>query len=92
MQEHKHTQSPDQENSLTPNESKILSLIRTGKYQTIQIRFKGNSPHSLDLTENHEPKKRLIDLLRQNPYQNLTVKTHQGRVSHIEQTTKLILD
>lgn len=92
MQEQIQPHSPEHPALLTPQESKILSLIRSGKYQTINIRFKENSPYSLDLTQNHDPKKRLVDLLRQNPYQNLTVKSHQGKITHIEQTTKLIIE
>lgn len=91
MQEHKHIQPQNQANSLTPNETKIISLMRSGKYQAINIRFRDKTPHTLDLTEHHQPKQRLVDLLRQTPYQNLIVKTHQGRISHIEQTTKLFL-
>ncbi len=74
---------------LNYNEAKLLSLIRTGVYQSINVRIKENQVFSLDLIQIHEPNRRLIDLLRENPYQNLTVKTHKGKISHIEQTTKM---
>lgn len=92
MQESTQAQSPNESVVLTPQESKILSLIRSRKYKAINIRFREDSPLVLELTEQHDLKSRMIDLLRQNPYQNLMVKTHQGRISHIEQTTKLILE
>ena len=77
--------------SLSPNEAQLLSLIRSGEYHTIKIRIKERGILSLDLVQTRETRSKLVDLIRKSPFQDLTVKTHQGKVTHIEQTTKLVL-
>ena len=82
------TVNPD---SLTDQEIALLSLLRSEVYEAIQIKVRDNGDLALDLLQVHDSKSKLTDLLRENPFQTLTVKTHQGRVTHIEQIEKRIL-
>jgi hypothetical protein len=74
-----------------PNENKLLSIVRSGNYDKVIIEFKEKRMHTLVLNRVQSLGKKFIDLLKENPFQKITVKSHRGKVARIETSTKIKL-
>lgn len=77
---------------LSAQESKLIEFIRSGKYSSILLKFKEGQPNSVELSQTHATDRRVIDILRDDPFQNITIKTHKGRIAHIESIQKQKLE
>lgn len=74
---------------LQPNEIKLLELINSGEYDSIRVIFKGTEMKELELNKTQNAKTRLVDIMKEGAYQNITIKSHKGVVSSIENTVKV---
>jgi hypothetical protein len=73
------------------NENKLLSIVRSGDYDKVIIEFKEKRMHTLVLNRVQSLGKKFIDLLKENPFQKITVKSHRGKVARVETSTKIKL-
>jgi hypothetical protein len=78
-------------NLLTEKEVEIVKAIRNGKAKQISIMFdQNNEPTHLEITktEKIEQSARLIDLILRDSYQNIELKTQDGKIVYYENTLK----
>ena len=80
---------------LTKNESEIIKHLRGKNISKVEIRY-GNSvePEMIEITSNNllTENIRLHDIIISKGYQNITIKTQNGKVVHSENTIKHKLD
>lgn len=76
---------------LQPHEINLLELINSGEYDSIKVIFKDSKMNSLELSKTQDAKAKLMDIMKKGAYQNITIKSHKGVVSHIENTIKIKL-
>jgi hypothetical protein len=74
------------------NENKLLSIVRSGDYDKVIIEFKEKRMHTLVLNKVQSLGKKFIDLLKENPFQKIMVKSHRGKVARVETSTKIKLE
>lgn len=74
------------------NENKLLGIIRSGDYDKVVIEFKDKRMHSLVLNRVQSIGKKFVDLLKENPFQKITIKSHRGKVARVETSVKVRLD
>jgi len=74
--------------NLSTQESKLIEHIRSGKYNSILVKFKEGQPNSVELSQTHTTDRRVIDILRDDPFQTITIKTQRGRIAYIESIQK----
>jgi DNA-binding transcriptional MerR regulator len=79
-------------NILEENELQLLELISSGKYKTILVNFRDKKMNSLELVQEHDTKKKMVDVISEKSYQDILVKVHDGSVTVITNTTKIIFD
>lgn len=82
--QHKTTQVQN----LTSNEIELIQLMRSGQYNSILIKIKDDQPNSVELCQTHATNRRIVDILQDDPFQTITIKTHRGRIAHLESTHK----
>ena len=63
----------------------------SGEITSFSVQFKGSSIHSLEMTREEPTKKRITDILKEDPYQTVELKQHQGKVSYIKKSVKIKL-
>lgn len=73
------------------NETELLRLIRSGDYDKIVITMKDKKMSSLALVKEQSIKKKIVELLRESAFQEIIVKSHNGKISRIENTIKIKL-
>lgn len=76
---------------LDENETSLLELIHTGEYKKITVNFKDSEMDSLELVKDHKTTRRIVDVLADAEYQDITLVTHKGLIAKIENTTKVKL-
>lgn len=76
---------------LQPHEINLLELINSGEYDSIKVIFKDSEMNALELSKTQDAKAKLMDIMKEGAYQNITIKSHKGVVSHIENTIKIKL-
>ena len=72
---------------LTDGERELLSMIRTGNYETITVRSDSGRIEMLEAVENVS-ERRMIDILQDEEYQDVTVKRRDGKDVLIVRTIK----
>ncbi len=77
---------------LEPNEIRLMELIHSGNYDTISINFLDKKMKRLKLTKSQNPKKKMVDILQEGSYQDIEMKSHEGMITKITNTVKIILD
>lgn len=65
-------------------ESEIIELIRSGKYESVKVKFKNGKIQIFEATE--EVEERIINILKEHKYQNIELKQQAGRVVSIKRT------
>lgn len=73
-------------------EIKLLELIQSGRYSTIKIDLRDKKMIALELTEPHNPKRKITELLKEGDYQTVVAKIHKGVVTKMENIIKIFLD
>ncbi len=74
------------------DEMKLLTMIRSGKYDSIEINFKEKKMKTVYLSKTQDASKKLNELLSQGDFQDITLKTHKGKVTSIKNTIKINFD
>lgn len=82
--------SPIHESSLTlsKDEFELMFLVRTGNYESINIKRKNGKIEMLEATESIETDKRITEILQKGDYQNIEIKQANGKVVCIKRTIK----
>lgn len=74
-----------------PKLEEAIQMGYEGRCEAITLHFKDRQIRSMDIIKEEETKRKLVDLLREDPYQNIEVKSHNGRISRIKRTIKVWL-
>lgn len=74
---------------LTYAENKLYDCIHTGEYESILIHFKDKKIKSLDLKKAVDTKQKIINILSEGEFVDITIKKHKGIIAKIEQTLKI---
>lgn len=74
---------------LQPNEIALLEMIHKGEYDSINIIFKDKKIKEFELSKTQEAKSKMIDILKEGKYQDITIKSHNGMVTQIQNTVKV---
>jgi DNA-binding transcriptional MerR regulator len=74
------------------HEMKLLEIISSGEYEAITINFKNKKIKSLEMVKAQHVKRKIVDILTENAYQDIVIKTHKGMVTTIKNTVKLQFD
>jgi hypothetical protein len=77
---------------LDENTSKLIELIHSGKYDSITVNFKDKKMKSLELHKAHDTKEKIVDILAENEFQDITIKKHKGIITKIENKVKMLFD
>jgi hypothetical protein len=78
-------------NLLSPQENKLFSLLHSGKYESIIIKFKDKKMKSLELKRSENPKEKIVNLIRDGEFSEILVKKNKGEIEKIENTIKIVL-
>ncbi len=73
---------------LDENETFLLQTILSGEYDSITIKYKNEELDSMEMKKSQDVKKKVVDVLAEADYQNITMVQHKGRVTKIENTIK----
>jgi DNA-binding transcriptional MerR regulator len=76
---------------LADNERKLLEIIHSGEYETVNINFKNKKMKSIELIKEQNVKRKIVDILQDSQYQDIVIKSHKGVVTRIQNTVKLVL-
>ena len=79
---------------ITENEALILTALKEGNLKSVKIRFDNKSEMEiLEITQSEKVDKsvRLMEMMLQNGYQDISVKTANGKIVQYENTRKLKL-
>jgi len=74
---------------LQPNEIALLEMMHNGEFDSINIIFKDKKVVEFELSKTQEAKSKMIDILKKGKYQNITIKSHNGMVTQIQNTVKV---
>jgi hypothetical protein len=70
-------------------ENKLYECIHTGEYESIVIHFKDKKIKNIELKKAIDTKQKIVNILNQGEFAEITVKKHKGIVTRIEQTLKI---
>ena len=73
----------------TEREQSLLGAIRSGQYDQIVIDFKDKKMSALSLIRQHDTSRKIVDVLRESDFQEITVKSHQGKIVRLLNTIKV---
>ncbi len=72
--------------SLNQEEIEVLFEMRQGRCSSINVRMKDGRVELIESTETVEAQKRLVDLLKEEEYQDIEVKKRDGKIVSIKRT------
>lgn len=73
------------------NETELLRLIRSGDYDKIIVTLKNKKLWSLALVKEQSIKKKIVELLKESGFQEISVKSHNGKITRLQNTVKIRL-
>ncbi|HWZ21060.1 MAG TPA: MerR family transcriptional regulator [Cytophagaceae bacterium] len=79
-------------NILEENEQQLLDLIQSGDYEKIIINFKNKKMKTMKLTKQHDTKKKVVDVIMENSFQDIELVIHKGKIMKIKNTKKIIFE
>jgi hypothetical protein len=74
---------------LGETDQKVLNIIHSGEYESISIQFKNKRMRSMELVKKQDVKRKIVDILSENTYQDILIKRHNGTVTKIQNTIKV---
>lgn len=77
---------------LSESELKILEFLRSGEFESIKIRFVNKRINHIELEKFEDVKKRIVNILNQNRFQNIDIRQQDGRVCRITTKIKIKFD
>ncbi|MEM7036106.1 MAG: hypothetical protein AAF570_03930, partial [Bacteroidota bacterium] len=76
---------------LDDNETTILQMIHSGEYKKVTINFRNRKMDTLELVKDQDTTRKVVDVMADAAYQDITIVTHKGMIAKIENTTKVQL-
>lgn len=76
-------------NILSKQETVLYEYIQSGNYESIIIHFKNKKMKSLELKKNQSTKEKIVNILREGEFAEITIKKHKGEIVKIEQSIKI---
>lgn len=73
---------------LTEEEKTVLDALGDKRTQSITITKKNNDVELIEIEEDIVVDKRIIDILKEQDYQTIEIKQHNGKISKIKRTLK----
>lgn len=70
-------------------EQSLLEAIRSEQYDQIVIDFKDKKMSALSLIKQHDTNRKIVDVLKESDFQEITVKSHQGKIVRLLNTVKV---
>lgn len=74
---------------LTKHENKLYECINTGEYDTITIHFKDKKAKDLELKKAIDTKKKIVNILSEGEFAEITIKKQKGIVAKLEQPLRI---
>lgn len=74
------------------NETELLNLIRSGDYDKIVVILKNKKMYSLALVKEQNTKKKIVELLKESAFQEIAVKSHNGKITRLQNTVKVLFN
>ncbi len=73
---------------LSDKEVEVLSLVRTGKYKNIEVIQNNGRIERIVASETVSPDQRIVDLFKEEAFQEINVQLENGKVVSIKRTIK----
>lgn len=73
---------------LKAKEIQLLLDVRQGKYKSIEVHMKNGEIVRFEKKANRDEKERIIEILKENKFQEITIKQQDGKIVSISQTVK----
>lgn len=73
---------------LSPEEMQLLLFVRTGNFDTITVKRKDGKIDLIEATETLSADVRLTEIIKEQDYQNIEIKTSEGKTVCIKRTIK----
>jgi DNA-binding transcriptional MerR regulator len=73
---------------LGENETFLLKAVLSGEYDSIKVKFKNKKLDSLELKKTQETTKKIVEVLTEAEYQEISLVQHKGRITKFENTVK----
>lgn len=76
---------------LTPQEEKVLDLLRDGNLVSLTVKFRDKEVNLIETEEEidlRDVKGKLVDYIKRNSYQEITYKTEKGKIVSMKRKTK----
>ena len=70
-------------------EQSLLEAIRSEQYDQIVIDFMDKKMSALSLIKQHDTNRKIVDVLKESDFQEITVKSHQGKIVRLLNTIKV---
>jgi DNA-binding transcriptional MerR regulator len=78
----------DMETSLSVNEMELLAYLRIGNFEKIEIKCRNGKMEKFEGTQRVSASKRIQEILKEDPYQDVQIQTEKGKVTAIFKTVK----
>jgi hypothetical protein len=75
--------------SLKETELTLLRAVRSGHYEQIIIDFKDKKMAALSLLKQQDTHRKIVELLRESDFQEITIKSHQGKIVRLLNSIKI---
>ena len=60
-------------------------MLRTGSYNSVTIKYRNGEMERIE-AEEEVPERRIIDILKEADFQDVTIKRRDGKVVHVSRT------
>jgi len=74
--------------NLTPEEDMVLEAIQNKEFENITVIKKDDTIDRIESTQKIIADKRIIDILKEQDYQDIEIKQHNGKITTIKRTVK----
>ena len=76
-------------NYFSPEEIKLLELVRSKEYDSIKIRFSEKRMDFMELEKHEDVHKKIVEMLAENNFQSISISQQHGKISRIVHTVKM---
>lgn len=74
---------------LSPEEMELMLFVRTGNFETITVKRKNGKIEYIEATEILSADARLTEIIKEQDYQNIEIKTANGKTVCVKRTVKM---
>lgn len=75
----------DRSMALSDEELDVLVMLRTGNYNSVTIKYRNGEMERIE-AEEQVPERRIIDILKEADFQDVTIKRRDGKDIHVSRT------